>query len=97
MSSEAFSYPVLAADVPPQGRTYRVEADEQDRKRLAEALEIPEVRSLSAEVTVRPISGQSFSIRGTLAASVVQIDVFTLDPVAQEVSEKIDMTLMPAE
>ena len=36
-------------------------------------------------------------MRGTLTASVVQTDVVTLEPVRQEVSEAIDLTLVPAE
>jgi uncharacterized metal-binding protein YceD (DUF177 family) len=43
------------------------------------------------------VHDRSFSVRGTLAASVVQTDVVTLEPIAQDVAEEIDVTLMRAE
>jgi uncharacterized metal-binding protein YceD (DUF177 family) len=93
----AFSYQVLASDIPAAGKHYRVEADAEALGRLAETLGIPEVSSLSAEIEVRPVRGNALSVRGALAANVVQTDIVTLDPVAQEVNEAIDVTLMRAE
>ena len=97
MSQEPFSYPVVASDVPAEGRQFSLRADSEERCRLAEALGVPEVASLSAELVLRPLAGQSFAVRGALSASVVQTDVVTLDPIRQEVSEQIDLTLVRAD
>lgn len=97
MSAELFSYMIAARDIPSAGKRYRIEADAAARRRLAEALGIPEVASLRADLEVRPASGADFALRGVLAASVVQIDIVTLEPIAQEVQEEIDLTLTSAE
>jgi hypothetical protein len=95
--SAAFSYAVLASDVPSAGRRYRVEADAEARKRLAAALGVLEIAALAADLEVRPARGSAYSVRGSLASTVVQTDVVTLEPVAQDVTEEIDVTLMRAE
>jgi uncharacterized metal-binding protein YceD (DUF177 family) len=97
MKKDGFSYSVVVRDIPIEGRRYAVEADQGERRWLADTLAIPEVLSLAAEIEIRPIRGQAFSVRGNLNAVVVQSDVVTLDPVTQEVHEEIDVTLMPAE
>ena len=97
MKAAPFSHQIVAGDIPAGGRHYRIEADAGERRALADALGIPEIVSLSAELEVRPVRGRSFSLRGTLNSSVVRTDVVTLDPVVQEMAEDIDVTLMPAE
>lgn len=97
MTKGAFSYSVVVRDIPEAGRRFTLQADETERRWTAASLGIPEVLSLGAEIEIRPIRGQAFSVRGTLTAAVVQADVVTLDPVTQEVREEIDVTLMPAE
>jgi uncharacterized metal-binding protein YceD (DUF177 family) len=97
MSAEPFSYKIAVSEVPQAGRRYNVEADEQARQRLAGALGIPEISAMSAELEVTPVRSGAFAVRGSLSASVVQTDVVTLDPVAQDVTEAIDVTLVAAE
>jgi hypothetical protein len=97
MSAEPFSYKIAVSEVPQAGRRYNVEADLQARQRLAGSLGIPEIGALSAELEVRPMRSGAFAVRGSLSASVVQTDVVTLDPVAQDVTEAIDLTLVAAE
>ena len=97
MNAEPFSFPVVAADIPAEGRDYHLVAEEEDRRRLAEALKILAVEALAAHLHVRPALGGAYSVRGTLSASVVQTDVVSLDPVTQELAEEIDVTLMRAE
>lgn len=97
MTAEPFSFAVLVRDTPGGGRRFHLEADAEQRGELAAALGIPAVNGLSADVEVRPVLGGAFRVRGALAASVVQTDVVTLDPVEQEVAEDIDVTLMRAE
>ena len=97
MNAEPFSYKIAVSDVPHAGRRYDVEADEEARRRLAGALGIPEIGALSAELEVRPVHSGAFVVRGLLSASVIQTDVVTLDPVAQDLTEAIDLTLVAAE
>jgi uncharacterized protein len=97
MNPAPFSYAVVVGDIPPEGRHFRLEADPEERRQLAEALDIPEVTSLLAELDVRPTRRGAFRVRGRLNATIVQTDVVTLDPLAQEVEEEIDVTLMRAD
>ena len=94
---EPFSRVVLARDIPPAGKQYRIEANEAERRELAEALELAEIVQLGADLWIRPQAGSGFSLRGTLKAVVVQTDVVTLDRVQQDVAEHIELSLMPAE
>lgn len=97
MSDNPFSYTVVANDIPAKGRHYRFEMDEGQRRAVADALGIPEVQAFTGDLEVRPVRGQSYSVRGRIEASVVQTCVVTLDPVPQEVVEEVDVTLMRAE
>jgi uncharacterized metal-binding protein YceD (DUF177 family) len=97
MSAEPFSYKIAVSDVAPAGRRYNVQADDEARRRLAAALAIPEISAFSAELEVKPMRGGAFAVRGSLSASIVQTDVVTLDPVAQDVTEAVDLTLVAAE
>jgi hypothetical protein len=49
------------------------------------------VTELTADIHVRPLGRRAFSLLGTLAASVVQTDVVTLEPLRQAVEETIDV------
>jgi hypothetical protein len=97
MNAEPFSYLVVADDIPPEGRRFHIEANEVERRGLAESLGIPEVVELTADVQVSRAGGRALRLTGAVRAAVVQTDVVTLEPVRQEVSEPIDLTLLPAE
>jgi uncharacterized metal-binding protein YceD (DUF177 family) len=93
--SEPFSILLLTQRVPPGGKHVRIAADETQRRAIAGALGIEGVDALTADLDVKPIGAEAYSVRGELMASVVQADVVTLDPVRQEVTEPIDLTLVP--
>jgi uncharacterized metal-binding protein YceD (DUF177 family) len=96
MSDQPFSFAVSVSQIPAGGRHFRVGADDQQRRAIAAALGITEVEMLSAELEVRPVGTDAFSVRGTLNGTVVQTDVVTLEPIRQELAEEIDLTLVPA-
>ena len=96
-SGPPFAFAVPLGQIPPRGKHFRIAPDESARRAMAEALGIVEVAELSGELEVRPMGAEAFSVRGTLTATVVQTDVVTLEPVRQEVSEAIDLTLLPAD
>ena len=52
---------------------------------------------MTAEITVRPVRGEAYTVRGTVEATVVQTCVVTVEPFSQSVREPIDLTLMRAE
>jgi hypothetical protein len=97
MKAGSLSLSVRADDIPAAGRRFRVEANEAERRSLAEDLGIADVTELAADFDVRPLGGGAFSVHGSLTASVVQTDVVTLEPVRQAVEEAIDLTLVAAE
>lgn len=97
MTSGSFSFKVRADEIPVDGRHFRIEANEVERRSLAEQLDIPEVTELAADIDVRPLGGSTFSVTGTLTATVVQTDIVTLEPVRQAVNEAIELTLAAAE
>ena len=97
MTNASFSHSVSVNDIPAAGRRFHIEADEEDRRRLTAELGIVEIAKLAADIEIRPGEGRTFAVRGTIDAAVVQTDVVTLEPVAQIVSEEIDMRLVPAE
>jgi len=96
MSAEPFCHFVLARNIPPGGKRVRIEASAAERRRLADAVDIPEVVLLTADLEVKPVGDRAFSVKGALHASVVQTDVVTLEPITQEVAEEIDVMLKPA-
>jgi uncharacterized protein len=96
-SAGPIPYLVPAGTIPPGGRHFSIEANDAQRARIAEALKIAEVTSLSAELDVRQMGHGVFGVRGGVKATVVQQDVVTLDQVKQEVAEEIDLTLRPAD
>lgn len=97
MKRGSLTLSVRADDIPPSGRRFRVEADEAERRTLADDLGIVAVAELSVEFEVRPLGGGAFSVKGGLVGTVVQTDVVTLEPVRQAVEEAIDLTLVAAE
>ena len=88
---------LAAADVAPAGTHVVFAATEAERTALAAAAEVPSVESLSAEVVVRPWSGEGFAVTGRVRAKLTQTCVVSLEPIATEVDEEIDVKLVPPE
>ena len=97
MSAASFSHVVRVERLPSGGKHFHVEAGENERRAVAEALDIVAVEALSADLDVRPLGADAVGVRGTLAAIVVQTDVVTLELVTLEVGEEIDVALAAAE
>jgi len=97
MSGAPFSHVVRVERIPPRGKRFHVEANEAERRAIADALGIVEVAALAADLDVKHLAGGDVGVRGTLTATVSQTDVVTLEPVRQEMVEEIDVTLAAAE
>ena len=69
--------------------TLTMDADDGERRVLAEFLGIPEVKSLTARVKLRAEPGRRFVLEGTVAADLVQTCVITLEPLEARVEGPI--------
>ncbi len=87
-------HPVAVASLPARVTTIRVTADEQQRRDMAEMLDILAVDDLSAEVTLEP-RGARVIAGGVVKAKVRQSCVVTLEPVEETVEEPVDIVFAP--
>ncbi|RAH96971.1 metal-binding protein [Acuticoccus sediminis] len=76
-------------------RTITIEATDEERAELAEALEVLSIGSLKAEFTLKPWRGEGVRVVGTVSGDVTQACVVTLDPVPGRVEEDFDVRLHP--
>ena len=83
-----FSFPVDVSQLPPTGRDYEITANDTERKRIADRLDLLEVKKLTATINVGPALGGFVEANGTLQADVVQRCIVTLDPVPATIVEK---------
>lgn len=91
-----FSHPIRADRVPTAGLEVALEADDIQRRALAERFAITAVNRLTAVVKLKPIrGGQLIRVTGHLSADVVQACVVTLDPVPEHVEEDFHVTFGP--
>ena len=97
VTAEPLALTVRADAVPADGRRFRMEASAPERRDLADELDIVEVVALSADLALTPRAEGVFALVGEVAATIVQADVVTLQPVHQSVREAIDMILVAAE
>ncbi len=97
MARQPLSHVVRARDLPPDGKQIHLEADGDERAALAEALGIPAVERLEADLTVTPAGEDGLRVRGHVEGDVVQTCIVTLDPVRQSVRETVDVTFLPEE
>lgn len=85
------------ADVAPAGTHVVFEATDAERAALAAAAEVVSVESLSAQLLVRPWSGEGFVVTGRVKAKLTQTCVVTLEPIVATVDEEVDVKLVPPE
>jgi len=92
-----FSHVLALDDIPPGGLTLQLEADAAARERLAERFGLLSLDRLVASLKVtRGASGIPIRVRGHLEASVVQECVISLEPIASEIKELIEVEYAPA-
>ena len=68
---------------------YAIDADEEQCRAVAEYLDIPAVRSLSARISLWAEAGRRFILEGTVDAELTQACVITLEPVETQVTTPI--------
>jgi hypothetical protein len=84
-----FSRPTDAADVPDAGTHVSLTATPEERDALATLLGLPGIKTLTAELDVKPWPG-GIRVTGEVSADVVQTCVVTLEPFDAKVREEID-------
>ena len=89
--------PVTLAQIPDRGLHRELDADEAQRKAMAEVAGLRDVLSAHASFDVTPKSGGRFHVSGKVRARVGQTCVVTLDPIENEIDEPIDLIFAPPE
>lgn len=78
-----------------RGVEVSIEATEEERRQLAEVLDILGVDSLTGRFEVKPWRKDGVKVTGVVEADVRQACVVTLEPVAQHVRESVEVTFLP--
>lgn len=87
---QPWSY-ALRLDQVGQGTARKLSAGPEERGRIAEALDLPSVESLEAEVRVRPAGRSDYLIEGELKARLQQACGVTLEPFPVEVEGRFSV------
>ncbi|HSK39707.1 MAG TPA: DUF177 domain-containing protein [Arenibaculum sp.] len=91
-----FSRPADVDAVTADEMVRTVEATPQERRALAERLELEALDSLVATLRLRRVrGGEMVSVRGTIVADVVQTCVVTLEPVRNHVEDTFEEVFAP--
>ena len=80
--------------LPSSGRSVSVDADEDVRAAIAEAMGILSVERFVAELSIVPLRG-GLRAQGHLDAAVTQASIVSFEPVIQIISETVDRVFLP--
>jgi hypothetical protein len=94
-ASGPFSRPVAVADIPPDGLDVVVEASAAEREALAGAFKLPAIHSVTGRFRLAG-TRERVRVTGQVDAAIEQICVVTLDPVANEVHEAVEVEFAAA-
>ena len=97
MTEVPYSFVVRVHDIPAAGMDLTIVANELDREKIAEVLEIPDVTGLQADIRLETSDGKAVRLRGDLKGDVVQTCIVTLEPVEQQIEENLDVVFLPQE
>lgn len=91
----AWSYPLVVAEIPPEGAVLKLAPGEAERAALARHAGVLAVPSLNVDLKILPDGKGGLAITGDLAATVRQNCVVSLDPFDNEVKEQISLRFLP--
>lgn len=94
---DPWRWPVSVAQIPEKGLHRELEADEAQRKAIADIAGLREVLSAHASLDLTPKSGGRFHVAGHVRARIGQTCVVTLDPIETDIDEPIDLMFAPPE
>jgi uncharacterized metal-binding protein YceD (DUF177 family) len=93
-----FSFPIDVIALPPSGRSYTIEASEDERARVAQRLGLQKVAALSAVLEVAPGKKKGhIKVSGQVTADVTQACVVSLAPVPAHVTDAVSASFMTEE
>lgn len=84
-----------ASDIPPGGRTVRIEASAEERKAVAKTLGLPAIASLTANFTAKPSGRDRIAVTGRVRADVTQLCVISAEPLEAHVEEEVELSFSP--
>lgn len=90
-----FSYPVKVGHVSHNPIEVHVEADERERKALADLWDIESLEELVADLKIRRWKKDGVKVFGQIRGRAVQSCVVTLEPVETVIDEEIDQIYVP--
>jgi len=85
-----FSRLVEVSRVPPGGMDEVIEADADERARLAERLGVARLHALTAHFNLMPWRQGGVRVTGRIEAEVEQVCVVSLEPFVQRLSEEVE-------
>ena len=88
---------VDVAHLPATGLEVAVQADEAQRRELAQSYDLPGVNNLAATATLVPGRRGSLVVEGRITAAIVQSCVVSLVPVDQQIDEPFSIRFVPAD
>ena len=84
-----FSLIVVAADLPREGRHFKMKPDQEALTALANRFGLQELSQLAAHMHAKPLAdGSIVRIQGEVQAELVQSCVVTLEPVPESIDEE---------
>lgn len=90
-SQPPFSRLVEVHALKPDGLEVVIEANEQERSRIAADIDLPSIERLKASFTVKPLKNAHVMVTGRVQADVHQTCVVTLEPFAVAVDEPFEV------
>ncbi len=92
---QAWSLPVRVDEIPERGRRFDMEPDASMREALARTADVQALLRLRAIFDVTRHGRDGLRVAGTVAATVRQTCVVTLEPLDNEMEEKVDLVFRP--
>ena len=91
-----WSVPVRISEIPEEGRSYQLDADERTRDAVARAVVVDAIPRLHAAFTLTRRGRDGLHVSGEVTALVDQACVVTLEPMQSEVAEPVDIAFTAA-
>lgn len=86
---------VPVTEIPESGLHREIEAGEGERQAIAKLAGLRELTRLTASFDLHHASGDRVIVTGRVLATVGQTCVVTLEPLVNELDERVDMTFVP--
>ena len=94
-SATPWRVPVAVEDIPEEGQTFTLEADDETRAAIAQVAGLRELPQLGATFDVTRHGGGGLRVVGQVSAIAGQTCVVTLEPLLNPVEENVELHFMP--